>query len=47
MEEMMKIAINTKYIEEEIVIDIKYVEKDTENMMVINSDAPVSLVSSA
>ena len=48
MEEMMKkITINTKFIEEEIVIDVKYVEKDIENMMVLDSGAPVSLMSSA
>ena len=44
---LKKSTINTKFVEEEIVIDIKYVEKDTENMMVIDSGAPVSLVSSA
>ena len=47
MEEMVKkIEINTKFIKEEIVIDVKYVEKDTESMIVIDSGAPVSLVSS-
>jgi len=47
MEEMMKkITINSKFVEEEIVIDVQYVEKDIENMMMINSGAPVSLVSS-
>ena len=48
MEEMMKkLTINPKFVEEEIVIDVKYVEKDTENMLVIESGVPVSLVSSA
>ena len=43
MEEMMKkLTINTKFVEEEIVIDVKYVEKDIKNMMVIDSRAPVS-----
>ena len=44
---MKKMTVNTKYVEEEIVINIKYVEKDVENMMVINSGAPISLVSLA
>jgi len=48
IEEMMKkVTINTKFVEEEIVIDVKYVEKDIENMMIIDSGAPVSLMSSA
>ena len=47
MEEMMKkLTINTQYVEEEIFIDVKYVEKDIENMMIIYSGAPVSLMSS-
>ena len=47
MEEMIKkLTINTKYVEEEIVIDIKYIEKDIDNMMIIDSGAPVSLMSS-
>ena len=41
------VAVSTKYVEEEIVIDIKFVEKDVENMMVIDSGAPISLVSQA
>ena len=40
-------TVGTKYVEEEIVIDIKYMEKDVENMMVIDSGAPISLVSLA
>ena len=49
MEEMIKkiMTVSTKYVEEEIVIDIKYMEKDVENMMVINSGAPILLVSLA
>ena len=48
MEEMIKkLTINTKYVEEEIFIDVKYVEKEIENMMIIDSGAPVSLMSSA
>ena len=47
VEEMVKkLTINTKYVEEEIFIDVKYVEKDIENMMIIDSGAPVSLMSS-
>merc|ERR1712074_297498 len=47
MEEMMKkITINTKFVEEEIFIDVKYVEKEIENTMIIDSGAPVSLMSS-
>ena len=41
------VAVSKKYVEEEIVIDIKYVEKDVENMMIIDSGAPISLVSLA
>ena len=37
---------NTKYIKKEIVIDIKYMEKDNKNIMVIDSGALISLVSS-
>ena len=43
---MKKLTINTQFVEEEIVIDVKYVEKEIENMMVIDSGAPVSLMSS-
>ena len=47
VEEMVKkLTINTQYVEEEIFIDVKYVEKDIKNMMIINSGAPVSLMSS-
>ena len=47
LEKMLKIlTIKTKYVEEEIFIDVEYVEKETENIMVIHSGAPVSLVSS-
>ena len=47
VEEMIKkMTINTKYVEEEIVIDVKYVEKERENVMIVDSGAPVSLVSS-
>ena len=39
--------INTKFVEEEISITVNFVEKDTDDMMmVIDSGAPVSLVSS-
>merc|ERR1712237_94091 len=40
-------TINTKYMEEEIFIDVKYVEKEIENLMIVDSGAPVSLMSSA
>ena len=47
IEEMMKkVTINTKFVEEEIFIDVKYVEKEIENTMIIDSGAPVSLMSS-
>merc|ERR1712105_96240 len=47
IEEMLKKAtINTKFVEEEIFIDVKYVEKEIENTMIIDSGAPVSLMSS-
>ena len=45
-EMMKKMTISTQYVEEEIVINVKYVEKEIENMMVIDSGAPVSLMSS-
>merc|ERR1711905_20449 len=48
VEEMVKkLTINTKYVEEEIFIDVKYVEKELENLMIVDSGAPVSLMSSA
>ena len=47
IEEMLKkVTINTKFVEEEIFIDVKYVEKEIENTMIIDSGAPVSLMSS-
>ena len=47
-ETIKKSIISPKFVEEEIVIDVKYVENDNEieHMMVIDSGAPVSLVSS-
>merc|ERR1712105_60797 len=48
IEEMLKkVTINTQYVEEEIFIDIKYVQRETDNSMIIDSGAPVSLVSNA
>ena len=49
MEEMMKnlIAVSTKYVEEEFVIDVKLVENYEEFMMIIDSGAPISLASLA
>ena len=38
--------INTKYVEEEIIIEVKYVEKERENVMIVDSGPLVSLVSS-
>ena len=47
IEEMLKkVTINTQYVEEEIFIDVKYVQKETDNSMIIDSGAPVSLLSS-
>ena len=47
IEEMLKKAtINTQFVEEEICIDVKYVEKEVNNNMIIDSGAPVSLMSS-
>ena len=48
-ETIKKSIISPKFVEEEIVIDVKYVENgnEIEHMMVIDSGAPVSLVSSA
>merc|ERR1712030_136912 len=46
IEEMLKkVTINTQYVEEEIFIDVKYVQKETDNNMIIDSGAPVSLLS--
>ena len=48
VEEMVKkLTISTKYVEEEIFIDVKYVEKEIKNVMIVDSGAPVSLMSSA
>ena len=48
IEEMLKkVTINTQYVEEEYCIDIKYVQKEIDNTMIIDSGAPVSLMSSA
>ena len=47
IEEMLKkVTINTQFVEEEICIDVKYVEKEIDNNMIIDSGAPVSLMSS-
>lgn len=46
MEEIIKkIEINTKYVEEEIIINIKCVENYNENIIVIDSGALISQVS--
>merc|ERR1712030_173649 len=48
IEEMLKkVTISTQYVEEEVFIDIKYVQKEIDNTMIIDSGAPVSLMSSA
>merc|ERR1712237_38114 len=48
IEEMLKkVTISTQYMEEEVFIDIKYVQKEFDNSMIIDSGAPVSLMSSA
>ena len=39
------VAVNTKFVEEEFVIDIKLVNNDKEYRMIIDSGAPVSLAS--
>ena len=38
--------INTQFVEEEIVIDVKYVNDGTDRMMLIDNGAPKSIVSS-
>ena len=43
---LKKVTINTQFVEEEIFIDVKYVEKEIDNSMIIDSGAPVSLMSS-
>ena len=45
--EMMEKTVNTQYVEEEIIIAVKYMEKNVDNMMIIDSGAPVSIVSAA
>merc|ERR1712030_3592 len=40
-------GISTQYVEEEVFIDVKYVQKEIDNTMIIDSGAPVSLMSSA
>ena len=47
LEILKKNTINNEFAEEEMKINIKYVEKDKENMMLIDSGAPVSIGSSA
>merc|ERR1712074_396073 len=48
IEEMLKkVTISTQYVEEEIFIDVKYVQKEIDTTMIIDSGAPVSLISSA
>merc|ERR1712105_452427 len=48
IEEMLKkVTISTQFVEEEIFIDIKYVQRETDNSMIIDSGAPVSLISYA
>ena len=37
---------STQFVEEEIVIDVKYINAGAERMMLINSGAPKSIVSS-
>ena len=43
---LKKVTISAQYVEDEVFIDIKYVQKEMEDSMVIDSGAPVSLVSS-
>ncbi len=38
--------INTRYVDKEIVIDVKYVNEGQERVMLIDSGAPKSIVSS-
>ena len=47
VKELLKnaIAVNTKFVEEEFVIDVKLVNNDKEFRMIIDSGAPVSLAS--
>ena len=45
IKEMLK-TINTQYVEEEIVIDVKYVKEGQERVMLIDNGAPKSIVSS-
>ena len=47
LEMMKKKTVNTQFVKEEIIIDVKYVEKNVDNMMIIDSGAPVSIVSAA
>ena len=47
LEMMKKKMVNTQFVEEEIIIDVKYMEKNVDNMMIIDSGAPVSIVSAA
>ena len=43
---LKKAMTSAQYVEDEVLIDVKYVQKERENSMVIDSGAPVSLVSS-
>ena len=46
LEMLKKNPTNMKYVEEEIVIDVKFVDKNTGMRMIVDSGAPLSLVSS-
>ena len=46
MEMLKKNAINMKFVEEEIVIDVKFVDTCIGSRMIVDSGAPLSIVSS-
>ena len=43
LEMMKKKMVNTQFVEEEIIIDVKYVEKNVDNRMIIDSGAVLQL----
>ena len=47
MELLKKNSVNTKFVEEEIVINVNYVDKNVVDHMIIDSRAPVSIVGSS
>ena len=46
MEMLKKSPVNMKFVEEEIIVDVKFVDVNNSTRMIVDSGAPLSLVSS-